>query len=117
MFDFDIFTPISCLLGSYLNFQRDTTYVRMDRKFTELEKTILMAVLVTVKNVKRYVREEEIVLKFPRRQRKMVKLYFSKLVKGGYLTKHPVGDKYTLTEKGIKVVKKLLVEGATLWKI
>jgi len=89
----------------------------MVKKFTELEKTILMATFITAENVVKYVRKDEILLKFPRRQRKMIQLYFDRLVRDGYITKHPVGDKYRLTEKGLKMVKKLLTGGATLWRL
>jgi len=81
---------------------------------TELEKTILISILVLVKgNTKKFVKEDDIVLKFPMRQRKNVRRYFKKLVKDGNLIKSASTNSYRLSPEGIKFASGLLYEGAT----
>ncbi len=81
-------------------------------KLTELEKTVLITFLVFMKK-KKSISEEEIVLKFPRRQRKNVREAIENLKKNGFLISEE--KKAKLTEKGIKEAMKLLKTGARLW--
>lgn len=87
-------------------------------KLTELEKTILLVFLVLTKgSVDRYISEEIILSKFIPRQKKMVKSSLLRLIKNDILEKHPKEDSYKFTEQGLKRAKKILYEGAKLWKI
>lgn len=85
------------------------------RVLTELDKTILLAFLVLAKGTARYVSQDEIIIKFPIRQRKMVLKYIKKLEKDKLLSKHATKESYKLTEDGMKYALKLLHEGAKLW--
>jgi hypothetical protein len=81
---------------------------------TELEKTILISVLVLVRgNTKKFIKEDDIVLNFPMRQRKNVRRFFKKLVKEGYLIKNPKDSGVRLSQNGLKIASSLLHEGAT----
>ncbi|MEM5766396.1 MAG: hypothetical protein QXD43_04105 [Candidatus Aenigmatarchaeota archaeon] len=84
----------------------------MTRILTELEKTILLSALILAKgNTKKQFKEDDIVLKFPMRQRKTVRRFVKKLVKERYLIS---SDKnYKLSEEGLKIASKLLYEGGT----
>jgi hypothetical protein len=84
----------------------------MAKVITELEKTILISILVLVKgNTKKTVKEDDIVLKFPMRQRKTVRRFFKRLVKEGYLVK--LDDNFRLSSEGLRTASRLLYEGAT----
>jgi hypothetical protein len=83
------------------------------RVLTELEKTILLAFLVLDRD--EYFSEEELILKFPARQRKIVRRYVKKLEKTNLIEKHPIKPSYKLTKEGVKQALKLLHEGAKLW--
>ncbi|MEM5829175.1 MAG: hypothetical protein QW040_01015 [Candidatus Aenigmatarchaeota archaeon] len=84
----------------------------MVRILTELEKTILLSALILTKgNPKKSFKEEEIVLKFPMRQRKTVRRFIKKLVNERYLVES--GKNYKLSEEGLNVASKLLYEGGT----
>lgn len=85
------------------------------RVLTELDKTILLTFLILAKGADRYIDKDEIVLKFPVRQRKMVLNYIKKLEKDKLLSKHATKERYKLTEEGLKRAFKLLHEGAKLW--
>jgi len=93
----------------------NTTYVVfMDRQITELEKTILISTLVLVRgNTRKFIKEDDIVLKFPMRQRKTVRRFFKRLVDDGYVIKSPAGDSFRLLPEGLKIASRLLYEGAT----
>jgi len=81
---------------------------------TELEKTILISVLVLVRgNTKKFIKEDDIVLNFPMRQRKNVRRFFKKLVREGYLIKKPKDNNVRLSQEGLKIASNLLHEGAT----
>jgi predicted transcriptional regulator len=85
----------------------------MARVLTELEKTILLSALILTKgDTKKLFKEDEIVLKFPMRQRKMVRRFMKKLVKEGYLVECS-GKNYKLSEEGLKIASRLLYEGGT----
>ncbi|MEM7821725.1 MAG: hypothetical protein QXX38_02865 [Candidatus Aenigmatarchaeota archaeon] len=84
----------------------------MGRVITELEKTILLSAMILTKgDVKKTFREEDIVFKFPMRQRKNVRRFIKKLVKERYLIE---SDKnYKISEEGLKVASGLLHKGGT----
>jgi len=85
----------------------------MSRVITELEKTILLSTLIITKgDMKKAISEDDIVLKFPMRQRKNVRRFLKKLVKDGYLVESPPKT-YRLSEEGFKIASKLLYEGGT----
>lgn len=86
----------------------------MVKVITELEKTILLSILILVKgNTKKSIKEDEIVLKFPMRQRKTVRRFFKRLVDDGYLIKDSAGKNYRLSPKGLKNASNYLHRGAT----
>lgn len=87
----------------------------MEERLTELEKTILLAVLSITKGRDEFVRRDDILMKFSRFQRKMVVKYLERLVRNGYLQKHPTALSYKFKEVGKKKAMKLLIEGAQLW--
>ncbi len=90
----------------------------MNGRLTELEKTILLGFLVLTKgSSQKYLDRDIIVSKFPRQQRKAVRKYLEKLVEKKLITKHPKGEKYQLTEAGLKRSGEVLSEGAMLWKL
>lgn len=84
----------------------------MPAVITELEKTILLSFLIMARgNAKKVLREEDITLKFPAKQRKMVRRHISRLAKYRLLMKTNSG--YQLTNIGLKEATKTLSEGAT----
>lgn len=90
----------------------------MADKLTELGKSILLAFLVLSKGKKeKYIKEDLVVFKFPRQQRKAVRKGFEKLVADKLLVKNPKEQSYRLSEEGLKRSTKILSEGAILWKL
>jgi Mn-dependent DtxR family transcriptional regulator len=86
----------------------------MPYAITELEKTILLAFLISSKgNIKKFISGESVVRRFKVRQRRMVAMFMEKLVKKGMLEKRY--RSYRLTDGGVKVARGLLVTGAGLW--
>lgn len=84
----------------------------MTKVLTELEKTILLSVMILTKgDSKKLFKEDEIVMKFPMRQRKTVRRFFKKLVKEGYLLE--TDGKFKISEEGLKIASRLLYEGGT----
>jgi len=90
----------------------------MDRKLTELEKSVLLAFLVLSKGQKeKYIKGDLVVFKFPRQQRKAVRKSLENLVTDKLLTRNPRDQSYRLTEDGLKRSTRILSEGAILWKL
>jgi len=86
----------------------------MNREITELEKTILISILVLVRgNTRKFIKEDDIVLKFPMRQRKTVRRFFERLLDDGYVIKNPAGNSFKLSSEGLKLASRSLHEGAT----
>jgi len=86
----------------------------MARAITELEKTILISSLLLSKgNTKKFIKEDDIVIKFPMRQRKTVRRFFQRLVKDECLTKSKDGKTFRLSIEGLKIASNLLYGGAT----
>jgi len=83
---------------------------------TEFDKAILLGIFIVTKGKKgEKVKEKIILSKFPMRQRKNARIAINRLIRFGLLKKE--NDSYSLTEKGIKEAKKLLVEGAPIWGV
>lgn len=79
--------------------------------FTELEKTIIFSLFLMGKGGKKYVKEDDLVRKFPMRQRRTIRRLIKKLWKNGYFSKK--SKSYTLTKKGLSIAKRLLHEGVS----
>ena len=92
-----------------------TTYVViMKMTLTEFDKAILLGMLVVTKgSIKKRVKEENILLKFPTRQRKNARNSLIRLSKLNLIKKN--GKNFKLTEKGLREAKKLMIEGAPIW--
>ena len=83
---------------------------------TELDKTILLAILVFAKgSIKTFILEDKIVLKFPMRKRILVRESLFDLTKNKLLEKHPKEKKHRLTEEGKISASRILHQGAKLW--
>ncbi len=86
---------------------------------TELDKTILLAMLVFTKGSTRVaIKEDQIVLKFPMRKRVLVRESLSDLTKNKLIEKiekSPKDRRYRLTEDGKEQAAKILHQGAKLW--
>lgn len=83
------------------------------RVVTELEKTILIAFAVIGKGRDSFLHEDDIILQFSLRQRKMVRMFIKKLARDHFLDKKY--NSYKLSQIGKKQVARLLSEGASLW--
>ncbi|MCS7105906.1 MAG: hypothetical protein NZ942_01135 [Candidatus Aenigmarchaeota archaeon] len=80
---------------------------------TEFEKTILLSLFVLAKgSTKKHISLEELLSKFPIRQRKMVKEYVTKLEKEKYLAR--VDDKFKIEKKALSIISQFLVKGPKL---
>jgi DNA-binding IclR family transcriptional regulator len=87
-------------------------------KLSELEKSILLAFLALTKaTAGKFLRKDEIIFKYTRRQRRNVERAIEKLTKEKFLEKFPREERYALTEKGLKTASSLLIEGSKFWKI
>ena len=83
---------------------------------TELDKTVLLAFLVSVKKQPgRFISEDSIVMKFPMRQRRNARTSIKRLIQSDILIRHTKENSYRLSENGLKTASKLLFEGAKLW--
>jgi len=85
-------------------------------RFTELEKTILLA-LYSLGSVSthKYVDKDALVRKFPMRQRRSVRKYLEDLVQKKLVVKHAAEEKYRLNKKAKKeIVRIILKEGARI---
>jgi len=86
-------------------------------RIRELDKTILLAFLVLTKgSLDTYLKEDEITSKFARRKGKMIRYALNRLVRAKLLSKHPKENKYKFTQEGLNEAKKVLYQGAKLWK-
>ncbi len=83
---------------------------------TELEKTIVFVFMIHKDN-QNYIDIEEIMNKFPARQRKLVRKYVAKLEMKKLLEKHPESSKYKITETGQEYGKRVISEGVILPKL
>jgi len=80
---------------------------------TELEKTILLVLMTLTKGKsKKLLQNDEVLVKFPIRQRKEVRLFLEKLAKKGLVNKKT--DSLGLTENGLKEASKVLLQGAKI---
>ena len=77
---------------------------------TEFEKTILLSLFILAKgSTRKYTTEEELLSKFPIRQRKKVKLYLTALVKKKFITKQR--NSYRINRKALKSISTYLISG------
>ena len=83
------------------------------RVVTELEKTILIAFAVVSRGRDEFIHEDQIIMRFSLRQRKMVRKYIKKLAADRFLEKKY--NTYKLGAIGKKQVARLLSEGVSLW--
>lgn len=83
------------------------------RVITELEKTILIAFAVMGRGSSGFLHEDQIVMQFSLRQRKVVRMFIKKLAKDLFLDRKY--NNYRLSATGKKIVARLLSEGASLW--
>ncbi len=83
---------------------------------TELEKTVLLAILVFAKgSLATYVTEQQLTSKFPIRKKILVKETLKDLVKSKLLEKDKKEPKYKITKEGQQYASKLLHQGVKLW--
>ncbi|MBS3052557.1 MAG: hypothetical protein J4428_04290 [Candidatus Aenigmarchaeota archaeon] len=83
---------------------------------TELEKTVLLAVLVFAKgSLTTYITEQQLTVKFPIRKKILVREALKDLTKANLLEKDKKQQKYKLTKEGQQHASKLLHQGAKLW--
>ncbi len=86
-------------------------------RIRELDKTLLLGFLVLTKgSLRKYIKEEEITSKFPPMKRKMVRYAIKRLARAKLLSKHPKEKRYKFTKEGLKEAKKVLYQGAKIWK-
>jgi len=77
---------------------------------TEFEKTILLSLFILVKgSTRKYTSEEELLSKFPIRQRKKVRMYLVELVKQKFLVKQK--NAYRIDQKALKCISAYLISG------
>ncbi|MEM5882798.1 MAG: hypothetical protein QXQ77_00980 [Candidatus Aenigmatarchaeota archaeon] len=77
---------------------------------TEFEKTLLLSLFVLAKgSTKKYIPLDELLSKFPMRQRKMVKDYLIKLEKEKYVSKFD--KKLRIESKALPIISQFLVKG------
>ena len=86
----------------------------MERRITELEKTILLAFLSISKGKAKPIKEDEVVMKFPAVQRHFARSSIERLVREGFLLRHTRNKSYILSERGLRGARRALVEGARI---
>ena len=81
---------------------------------TEFDKAILLGMFIITKgSLRKAVSEEEILKKFPTRQRKNARISIRRLVRFKLMKKE--NNKFKLTNSGLAQAKKLIIEGAPIW--
>lgn len=79
-------------------------------KLTEFEKTILLSLFILAKgSTRRYISEEDLLAKFPVRQRKRVRIYLAELVKRKFLVKQR--NTYRIDRNALKHISTYLISG------
>jgi len=87
-------------------------------RIREVDKTILLGFLVLTKgSLDKYVKQEDITSKFPPMKRKMIRYALKRLVHARLLSEHPEENTYKFTQDGLNEARKVLYQGAKLWKI
>lgn len=85
-------------------------------RITELDKTVLLAMLVFTKgSLNTFISEEQLTKRFAVRKRALVRSSINSLVKDKLIIKHPKEKKYKFTKNGLKMASKVLHQGAKLW--
>ena len=83
---------------------------------TELEKTVLLAMLVFTKgSLDIYVSEKNLEARFPVRKRKPLRETLGDLVSSKLIIIHPKEKKYKFSKKGKEEGSRVLLRGAKLW--
>jgi predicted transcriptional regulator len=83
---------------------------------TELDKTVLLSILVFTKgSLTSFITEQQLTKKFAMRKRILVRSAIKDLVKNKLLIIHSKEKKYKLTKKGLETASKVLHQGAKLW--
>ncbi|MEM5799051.1 MAG: hypothetical protein QXZ43_00050 [Candidatus Aenigmatarchaeota archaeon] len=82
----------------------------------ELDKTVLLAMLVFTKgSLDSTVSEEQLVKKFAMRKKIQVKSSLEDLIKNGYIVYLPNENKYKFSKVGLETASQVLHQGAKLW--
>ena len=86
----------------------------MKVNLTEFDKAILLGMFIVTKgSLKKEISENDILLKFPTRQRKNARFSLKRLVAFKLLERKK--NKFKLTKSGLIRAKKLIIEGAPIW--
>ncbi|MFH8080984.1 MAG: hypothetical protein QXO84_03870 [Candidatus Aenigmatarchaeota archaeon] len=82
----------------------------------ELDKTILLAMLIFTKgSLDATVSEEDIIKRFAMRKKVQVKTSLEELIKHGYIIYLPKENKYKFSRIGLETASQVLHQGAKLW--
>ena len=82
----------------------------------ELDKTVLLAMLVFTKgSLDSTITEEQLVKKFAVRKKIQVKSSLEDLTKNGYIVYFPNENKYKFSKMGLETASQVLHQGAKLW--
>lgn len=85
-------------------------------RLTELEKTILVS-LYALGGSTKHVGAEDLLSKFPLRQRKAVRIYLKELVGKKFIVKLKAEDKYRLDEKAKKEIANIFLKGGVTLRL
>lgn len=82
----------------------------------ELDKTILLAMLIFTKgSLDSAVSEEDLIKRFAVRKKFQVKSSLEELIKHGYIIYLPKENKYKFSKVGLETASQVLHQGAKLW--
>jgi phage pi2 protein 07 len=82
----------------------------------ELDKTVLLAMLVFTKgSLDSAITEEELIKRFAMRKKLQVKSSLKCLMKNGYIVYLPEENKYKFSKMGLETASQVLHQGAKLW--
>ncbi|MCS7135269.1 MAG: hypothetical protein N3E38_03045 [Candidatus Aenigmarchaeota archaeon] len=82
----------------------------------ELDKTILLAMLIFTKgSLDSAVSEEDLIKRFAVRKKFQVKSSLEELIKQGYIIYLPKENKYKFSKTGLETASQVLHQGAKLW--
>ena len=81
----------------------------------ELDKTVLLAMLVFTKgSLDSAITEEQLIKKFAIRKKIQVKTSLEELIKNGYIVYLPKENKYKFSKIGLETASQVLYQGAKL---
>ncbi|MBU5689903.1 MAG: hypothetical protein QXM68_01750 [Candidatus Aenigmatarchaeota archaeon] len=82
----------------------------------ELDKTVLLAMLVFTKgSLDSAVAEEQLIKRFAIRKKIQVKSSLEDLARNGYIVYLPNENKYKFSKSGLETASQVLHQGAKLW--